>query len=284
MPLVTLRSVLMDAQKGRYAVPSFNFSGIEDLRGILDAAQEVQSPVIVMTSVNIGKYWGLKGIAGYLRGMCEDIAVPVVLHQDHTKDFETLKMCIDLGYTSVMIDGSELSFDENIKITNRVCCYAHQFGVSVEAELGHVAGAEEGAGGSEELLTHPEDAMRFTALTDVDALAVAVGTAHGFYTKPPKLDYDRLKRIRELVDVPLVLHGGSGVPEADFVHSIQCGITKINVGTELRSEIMKNLKEKFDPFEVDIRKLVSSGRARICNVAKIKMELFGSAGKAEKWF
>ena len=282
MPLVTLSSVLKKAQKERYAVPSFNFSGIEDLRGILDAAQEAKSPVIVMTSVNIGKYWGMKGVAAYVRAMAADMDVPVVLHQDHTKDVETLKRCIDLGYTSVMIDASERPFEENVELSNRVAEYAHAFGVSVEAELGHISGAEEGAGDSDEMLTRPQDAQRFMELVDVDALAVAVGTAHGFYTKPPKLDFDRLVKIGELTKTPLVLHGGSGVAEPDFVRSIECGITKINVGTELRYEIMQNLKKNFaaDPDEVDIRKLVSSGRGVITEVAKHKMELFGSAGKA----
>ena len=282
MPLVTLSSVLKKAQKERYAVPSFNFSGIEDLRGILDAAQEAKSPVIVMTSVNIGKYWGMKGVAAYVRAMAADMDVPVVLHQDNTEDVETLKRCRDLGYTSVMIDASERPFEENVELSNRVAEYAHAFGVSVEAELGHISGAEEGAGDSDEMLTRPQDAQRFMELVDVDALAVAVGTAHGFYTKPPKLDFDRLVKIGELTKTPLVLHGGSGVAEPDFVRSIECGITKINVGTELRYEIMQNLKKNFaaDPDEVDIRKLVSSGRGVITEVAKHKMELFGSAGKA----
>lgn len=282
MPLVTLSSVVKKAQKEHYAVPSFNFSGIEDLRGILDAAQEAKSPVIVMTSVNIGNYWGLEGVAAYVRAMAADLDVPVVLHQDHTKDVETLKKCIDLGYTSVMIDASERPFDENVELSNRVAEYAHAFGVSVEAELGHISGAEEGAGEGDEMLTRPEDAQRFMELVDVDALAVAVGTAHGFYTKPPKLDFDRMLKIGELTKVPLVLHGGSGVSEPDFVHAIECGMTKINVGTELRYEIMQNLKKNFaaDPDEVDIRKLVSSGRGVIAEVAKHKMELFGSAQKA----
>ena len=281
MPLVTLSSVLKKAQKGRYAVPSFNFSGIEDLRGILDAAQEARSPVIVMTRVNIGNYWGLKGVASYIRRMGEDLEVPVVLHQDHTQDFDTLRRCVDYGYTSVMIDASQKSYEENVEITNRVADYAHAFGVSVEAELGHISGAEEGAGEGGEMLTLPEDARRFARQADIDALAVAVGTAHGFYTKPPKLDFERLQKIRGLTDVPLVLHGGSGVPEPDFIRSIQCGVTKINVGTELRYEVMQNLKRNFasDPDEVDVRKLVGSGRGVIREVAKHKMALFGSAGK-----
>lgn len=179
-----LSSVLKKAQKGHYAIPGFNFSGIEELRGILNAAAAL-SPVIVMTSVNIGNYWGLKGVASYVRAMAEDMDIPFVLHQDHTKDDDTLRRCVDYGYTSVMIDASSMKrFEENVEITNRVRDYAHAFGVSVEAELGYINGAEEGAGEDDEMLTRPEDARRFTGLTDIGALAVAVGTAHGFYIKP----------------------------------------------------------------------------------------------------
>lgn len=284
MPLVTLKSVLSPAQRGKYAVGAFNFNGIEDARGIIDAAVEMDSPVIMMTSSGALKYIGEDGVAAYIRELVRTVSVPVVLHLDHCTDLDTLYKCVDSGYTSVMIDASSKPYEENIAITRKAVHYARKFGVSVEAELGRIGGREGKIGVSERnsMLTDPDTVPEFCEATDIDALAIAIGTAHGFYKEEPKLDFDRISKIRSLTDTPLVMHGGTGVPEQDFVRSIACGMAKINVGTELRyccSQIAHKNCAKL-PDEIDIRKLVGSGREAVKEIAAHKMSLFGCAGKA----
>lgn len=285
MPLVTLKSVLSDAQRHGYAVGAFNFNGIEDARGILDAAAEKSSPVILMTSVSAVAYMGgPKAVIGLVRGLVDKLDIPVVLHLDHAEDYGLVCECVDAGYTSVMIDASKLSYDENIALTQKVVAYAGKFGVSVEAELGRLGGREEQVNVSsrEAAMTDPEDVPAFVERTGIDALAVAIGTAHGFYKEEPKLDFDRLSRIRALTNVPLVLHGGTGVPEEDFIRSIQCGMSKINVGTELKyccsQTVRKNVADL--PDQIDIRKLVGPARANCKEIVLHKIDLFGSAGRA----
>lgn len=283
MPLVTLKSVLLPAQQGKYAVGAFNFFGIEDARGIIDAACEMEAPVIMMTSPGSFQYFG-EGVAAYIRDMVKELPIPVVLHMDHCSDLDTIKRCIDLGYTSVMIDASEKSYEENIEMTRTVVHYARKFGVSVEAELGRITGKEEKVevSSKESMLTDPQSVPYFCEMTGIDALAISIGTVHGFYKEEPKLDFDRIREIRSCTNVPLVMHGGTGVPEEDFIRSIECGMAKINVGTELRyccsQEVHKNCLDK--PNEIDLRKLVGSSREAVKRIVAHKMELFGSAGKA----
>ncbi len=285
MPLVTLKSVLAKAQKEKYGVGAFNFNGIEDARGILDAAAEKNSPIILMASVSAVKYMGgPEAVVGLIYGLTSELDIPVVLHLDHAEDVDLIFDCIDAGFTSVMFDGSKLSFEENIKETQRVVEYACQYGVSVEAELGRVGGKEEhiNVSAREAAMTNPDIVPEFVEKTGIDALAVAIGTVHGFYKEEPKLDFDRLTKIHSLTKVPLVLHGGTGVPEPDFVHSIECGMSKINVGTELKycvsQTVRKNVAEK--PDEIDIRKLVGDARKNCHDIVLHKIDLFGSADKA----
>ena len=284
MPLVTLKSVLADAQQGGYGVGAFNFNGIEDARGILDAATEKRSPVILMTSVSAVAYMGgPRAVVGLIRGLSDHLEIPVVLHLDHAEDPRFIALCVDSGYTSVMIDASKLSYEENIAVTREVVSYARRLGVSVEAELGRLGGREEQVNVSarEAAMTDPADVPDFVARTGIDALAVAIGTAHGFYKEEPKLDFDRLTRIRSLTDVPLVLHGGTGVPEPDFIRSIQCGMAKINVGTELKYCCSQTVRENVagKPTEIDIRKLVGDARTNCRDIVLHKIDLFGSGGK-----
>ena len=284
MPLVTLKSVLQDAKRGGYAVGSFNFNGIEDARGIIEAAVEKSAPVILMTSVSALEYIGVDAVAAYIRGLCRHVDIPVVLHLDHATDAEVCMRCIDNGYTSDMIDASAKSFKENIALTQEVVHYASKYGVSVEAELGKLGGREENIVVDEKasMLTNPDDVPVFVKATGVDALAVAIGTAHGFYKEEPKLDFERLAKIASLTDVPLVLHGGTGVPEEDFIRAVKTGIQKINVGTELKycvsQTVRKNCAEK--PDQIDIRKLVGDARKNCHEIVAHKIDLFGSAGKA----
>lgn len=236
MALVTLKSVLHEAQKGKYAVGAFNFFTLENLRGIIKGARDLDSPVIAMASVGALKVMGEKIVVSMTRNLAEEYGQEVVLHLDHATDYDLIRRCIDLGFTSVMIDASQKSYEENVEITQRVVSYASKYGVSVEAELGHVGGVEDHISVDERdaLFTVPEDAKRFVDETGIDALAVAVGTVHGFYKSEPDIDFDRIRSIRALTNIPLVLHGGTGVSDGDLAKAIELGITKINVGTELK--------------------------------------------------
>ncbi|MBN1776510.1 MAG: class II fructose-bisphosphate aldolase [Clostridiales bacterium] len=284
MPLVTLESVLLPAQQHQYAVGAFNFFGIEDARGIIDAACEMDSPVIMMTSSGASRYLGEDGVAAYIRAMVKGLSVPVVLHLDHCLDLDLIRKCVDTGYTSVMIDASSKSFGENIELTLAAVHYARKFGVSVEAELGRIGGREDGVRASDRaaMLTDPKTAVQFCNETGIDALAIAIGTVHGFYAEDPRINFDLISEIHGLTKVPLVMHGGSGVPEPDFVHSIECGISKINVGTELRYACSRLAHQNCAamPDEIDIRKLVGDNREAVKKIVSHKMQLFGCAGKA----
>ncbi|HWR24104.1 MAG TPA: class II fructose-bisphosphate aldolase, partial [Feifaniaceae bacterium] len=279
MPLVTLKSVLDDSRKNGYAVGAFNFNGIEDARGILEAAEEKNSPVILMASTSAIDYFGgAAALAGYIRALSRGLRSPVVLHVDHCADLNMIKECVDSGFTSVMIDASAKSFEENVELTGRVVKYAAKFGVSVEGELGKIGGREDGAdmADREASMTDPAGVPEFVERTGVDALAIAIGNAHGFYKGVPKLDFDRLIAIRSMVDCGLVLHGGTGIPEPDFIRAVQCGMNKINVGTELKYCCSQTARAAVAarPDEIDIRKLVGGNRKACKEIVSHKIDLF----------
>ena len=283
MPLVTLKSVIDESRGKGYAIGSFNFNGIEDARGIIEAAEEKNSPVILMASMSAVKYFGgVKPCAYFIKALAEDSPAPIVLHVDHCDDPQMLKDCVDYGFTSVMIDGSAKSFEENIAVTARTVEYAKKFGVSVEGELGRLGGREENVDVSDRNanMTDPNAVEEFVARTGVDALAISIGNAHGFYKGTPKLDFDRIVAIRKLVDCGLVLHGGTGIPEPDFIRAIQCGMNKINVGTELKYACSQTARACMaaKPNEIDIRKLVGDNRKACREIVLHKLDLFGSTG------
>ena len=283
MPLVTLKSVIDESRGKGYAIGSFNFNGIEDARGIIEAAEEKNSPVILMASMSAVKYFGgVKPCAYFIKALAEDSPAPIVLHVDHCDDPQMLKDCVDYGFTSVMIDGSAKSFEENIAVTARTVEYARKFGVSVEGELGRLGGREENVDVSDRNanMTDPNAVEEFVARTGVDALAISIGNAHGFYKGTPKLDFDRIVAIRKLVDCGLVLHGGTGIPEPDFVRAVECGMNKINVGTELKYACSQTARACMaaKPNEIDIRKLVGDNRKACREIVLHKLDLFGSTG------
>lgn len=289
MPLVTLKSVIDESRGKGYAIGSFNFNGIEDARGIIEAAEEKNSPVILMASMSAVKYFGgVKPCAAFIKALAEDSPAPIVLHVDHCDDIGMLKDCVDYGFTSVMIDGSALNFEENVAITARTVEYARKFGVSVEGELGRLGGREENVDVSDRNanMTDPNAVEEFVARTGVDALAISIGNAHGFYKGTPKLDFERLIAIRKLVDCGLVLHGGTGIPEPDFIRAVQCGMNKINVGTELKYACSQTARACMaaKPNEIDIRKLVGDNRKACREIVLHKIDLFGSAGMAHNAF
>lgn len=255
MPLVTLTEALAVAEKRKIAIGGFNIGNYESLRSVIDCAAEYDLPVIIQIYNRLFNDIKAKDMSALVRAMAADQQIPVVLHLDHGKTVEQVKKALSYGFTSVMIDGSELPKDENIKLTKEVVAMAHARGVSVEAEIGRLL--PKGTENLESHLTVPEEALEFVSSTSVDALAVAIGTSHGFYRETPFIDHERLKAIHALVKVPLVLHGGSCTPDEDVRKSILYGIRKINIATEFHQAFIDGVisqteihKTKFSPIDV----------------------------------
>jgi len=297
--------MLSSAMQEAYAVGAFNISNLESLLAVVEAAVEEKSPVIVAVTPSSIRYAGLAFFEKIVKTAAKPAPVPMSLHLDHGKDVETVSKCVDAGFTSVMIDGSHLKFEENIALTKRLVDLAHPKDVSVEAELGRLAGVEESTVEEREaVLTDPDAAEEFVKRTDVDALAVAIGTSHGAYKfkGEPKLDFERLKLIREKVNIPLVLHGASsvpswiiekavkygaelggarGIPEEHIRKAISLGIAKINIDTDLRLAFTASIREFLvkSPKTFDPRKILGSAKEAMKEVVKSKMLLFRSSGK-----
>ncbi|MBT9258558.1 MAG: class II fructose-1,6-bisphosphate aldolase [Clostridiales bacterium] len=284
MALVPGIELLRRAYEEGYAVGSFNINNMEILQAILQAAEEEKSPVMIQTSQGAIKYAGAAYLAAMVKAGAEQVSVPVALHLDHGDDWKVALQCLRYGWTSLMYDGSHLPLEENIRETRRVVEMAHAVGVSVEGELGRISGVEEQVAVSEReaFFTDPEEAEIFVRETGVDYLAVSIGTAHGLYKGKPDLDFPRLEEIQRRVKIPIVLHGGSGVPEDQIKKAISLGVAKINIDTELRQAFLKTMREKLEenPNQLDPRKVLGPGRDAMVAVVKEKMRLFGSSGKA----
>lgn len=282
--LVTGKELLLDAQKKGYAVGAFNINNMEIIQAIIEAAEESNSPVILQASQGGIKYAGIEYISALGKLAARNAKVPVALHLDHGTDFDQVMLCIRHGFSSVMIDGSRFPLDENIAYTKKVIEVAKAVGVSVEAELGKIGGTEDHITVDEKdaTFTDPQEALRFVNETDVDFLAIAVGTAHGVYKGEPKLDFDRIKTIRETISVPLVLHGSSGVSEDALKKAISLGISKINIDTDLRIAFAEGVKNfiKDNPDNIDPRKILAPAKEQMKAKIKEKMEIFGSVNKA----
>lgn len=304
--LLTNKEILASATAGKYGVGAFNIHNLESLQAVVTAAREENSPVIVAVTPSAIKYAGLTNLAKIVKTAAENASVQMSLHLDHGKGVEIITKCVDAGFTSVMIDGSHMDFEENVSLTKKVIELAHVKGVSVEAELGRLAGVEEvSVEEKEAILTDPEAAKEFVERTNVDALAVAIGTSHGAYKfkGEPKLDFKRLTEIREKVDVPLVLHGASGVPawiiekatiygaqlagakgmpDESIKQAVRLGIAKINIDTDLRLAFTATIREVLatTPTQFDPRKILGPAREAMKDVVKNKMRLFGSSDKA----
>jgi len=304
--LVTNKDLMVPARRNGYGIGAFNVNNLEAVLAVAEAATEEKSPAIVAVTPGAIKYGGLPYLSRIVRTTAELASVPVALHLDHGEDFETASKCVGAGFTSVMIDGSSLKFEDNTALTKRVVEMAHPKGVSVEAELGRLAGVEESTVEEKDaILTDPAVAKEFVDRTGVDTLAVAIGTSHGAYKfkAEPKLDFERLKLITKQVSIPLVLHGASsvpswiiekaskygaelggakGIPEEHIQKAISMGIAKINIDTDLRlaftaavREVLANSPKEFDP-----RKILGPAKEAMKQVVKGKMRLFGSSGKA----
>ena len=237
--LANLNDVLIPARKGKYAVGLFNTVNLEMARGVISAAEEFNAPVIIGTAEVLFPFGPLEELSYLLLPMAKKASVPVVLHLDHGLNDDTCKRALELGFSSIMYDCSTDSFENNIKKVKEMAELAHSYGATIEAELGHV-GDNEGSAEGNNYLTDPSrfytqsrQAKEFIEATKADALAIAVGTAHGAYKLPPKLDFERIREIAGITDIPLVLHGGSGLSDSDFQKAIDCGISKVNIFTDI---------------------------------------------------
>ena len=309
MPLVTTKEMFEKSMEEGFAIGAFNINNMEIIQGIVDAAQKQNSPVILQASSGAIKYARIKYLMKMVEAAVEETNIPIAIHLDHGPDFETCKMCIDNGFTSVMIDGSKYSFEENVALTKKVVDYAHERGVVVEAELGQLAGIEDDVNVSEEdaKYTNPDQAKEFVERTGCDSLAIAIGTSHGAYKfkGEARLRMDILKQVKEKIpNTPIVLHGAStvipelvetcnnyggdipgakGVPDEILHEASLSGVSKINVDTDLRlaftGEIRKALAE--NPSAFDPRKYLTPAREKITEVVEHKIkDVFGSSNKA----
>lgn len=284
MPLVTVKELLEKAEAGGYAVGAFNCNNMEIVQAIIEAAEAEQAPVIMQASQGAIKYAGIEYITAMAKVAADKASVPVALHLDHGTSYEQCIECIRHGFSSVMIDGSKYPLEENIALTKKVMEAAKAVGVSVEAELGKIGGTEDDitVDEREAFFTDPQEAAYFVAETKVDSLAVAIGTAHGRYKGVPKLDFPRLEKIRSLVNIPIVLHGSSGVPDDAISQAISLGVRKVNIDTNLREAFVKGVREVLAkyPDEIDPRKILGPAKKEMSAVIREKIRLFGSSGKA----
>ncbi|MCP4583813.1 MAG: class II fructose-1,6-bisphosphate aldolase [candidate division Zixibacteria bacterium] len=307
MPLVPLHEMYEAANKKYYAIGQFNVNNLEFVQAVVQTANEMKSPVIIAASTSALKYAGLENLVAIVKAEVKGISVPVALHLDHGATFDDAKRCIDAGFTSVMIDGSHHPFKENIRITKEVVDYAHKHNVTVEAELGKLAGIEDDVkvDAANATYTDPDEAVEFVEKSGCDALAIAVGTSHGAYKfkSEAKLDFDRIEKIKTMVNIPLVLHGASGVPaelidkltkyggkipgakgvpDEAYREAVKRGINKINIDTDLRLAFTATVREVLTTktAEFDPRKILGPARDAIKEVIRQKIEILGSADQA----
>ena len=282
--LQNMIKMLDKAKKDGYAVPQFNINNLEWTKYILEACEEGKSPVILGVSEGAAKYMGgYNVVTNIVKGLIKDlgITIPVAIHLDHGSSFDTCKKAIDAGFTSVMIDASRFSLEENIRITKQVVKYAKRKKVSIEAEIGHIGGSEDGIS-SDLMYATVEDSLELYKNTKVDFLAPALGSVHGLYKGEPKINFERMKEIHKKLNIPLVLHGGTGLPDDIIKESINCGICKININTELQIAWTKGVREKLnnDDNVYDPRKVISAGEKNVKEAITNKIILLGSLNKA----
>ena len=283
MALVTTKQLLLDAQKGGYAVGAFNVENMEMVQAVVAAAEELRSPVIMQTTPSTVKYANLNYFYENVKVAAQESSVPVVIHLDHGNSFELAMQAYRTGYTSIMIDGSHEGFEDNIALTSAVVKACHPGEVPIEAELGKVGGKEDDLDGGEgDPYTNPQEAAEFVERTGIDSLAVAIGTAHGVYKGVPKLDFSRLSEIRKAVSIPLVLHGTSGVPDEDVAECIKRGICKVNYATDLRIAFTKGINQvlKENPDTIDPKKYNAKGREEVRKYVMHKMKICQRIAKA----
>ncbi len=281
--ITNTKEMLEKAKINNYCVPHFNINNLEWTKYILEECQNLNSPVIIGVSEGAIKYMGGHfTVANLVKSLVIDlnITIPVAIHLDHGSSFESCKKCIDSGFSSVMIDASKLSLEENIKITKEVVDYAHLYGVTVEAEVGHIGGIEDGQA-SDIAYAKVEDCLKLVNETKIDSLTPAVGSVHGVYKGEPNIKIDLIKEVKAMTNLPLVLHGGSGIPDVTIIKSIEAGITKLNINTDLQIVWAKAVRDYLNSNQevYDPRKVIRSGEQAIKNKIKEKVLLLGSNNK-----
>lgn len=281
MPLVTTKDMLLKAQKEKYAVGAFNVENMEMILAVIEAAEEMKSPVILQTTPSAVKYAGLEQLYANVKAAANKASVPVAIHLDHGDSFNLAMQAISVGYTSIMIDGSHEKYEENIRLTKSVVEVCQPINIPVEAELGKVGGKEDDLDGGEGGYTDPLEAQIFVEKTRVDSLAVAIGTAHGIYQGEPKLDLNRLTKIKEKVSIPLVLHGTSGIPDEMVSECVNRGICKVNYATDLRIAYTKGVNQvlKAEPDTIDPKKYSLVGKNEVKKYVISKMKVVNSINR-----
>lgn len=283
MGIISTKYLLLDAQKHGYAVPAFNIHNAETIQAILDVCKEMQSPVILAGTPGTYKHIAFEEIYALCRAYSESYDMPLALHLDHHESLEDIRRKVYAGVRSAMIDGSHFPFEENVKLVKSVVDFCHQNDCSVEAELGRLGGMEDDMSVDAEsaFLTDPQEARRFVEQTGVDSLAVAIGTAHGLYPHRPKIDFQRLAEIRDVVSVPLVLHGASDVPDEYVRRTIELGVCKVNVATELKIAFAGAVKTWFadNPDGNDPRYYMRVGMDAMKEVVRSKIRVCGSENR-----
>ncbi|NLZ75469.1 MAG: class II fructose-bisphosphate aldolase [Erysipelotrichia bacterium] len=270
------KNILLEYRQKGKAIGAFNVNTFDDMEAIVSGAAELNKPVILMASMSCCKFMGIDIFVKLCKLMEKKYGVQVISHLDHCTDIDLLYDCVNAGFDYVMYDGSSLSFEENVANTKKIVKYCHGKGVFVEGELGLISGNEENVKNDIEVLTNPEQMEKFINLTDVDSIAVSIGNKHGFYKGEPKLRFDLLKTLSDKSNIPLVLHGGTGIPLCDIKKAISMGISKINVGTDIRAAYLSTVSEygkKWDG-KLDIRHYITTLRSCIKNVAKSYMESY----------
>jgi tagatose 1,6-diphosphate aldolase GatY/KbaY len=282
--IVNTREMFAKAQREKYAVPAFNIHNLETIQVVVETAAEMKSPVILAATPGTIEYAGGEYVVAIAEAAARKYDIPIAVHLDHFETFDEIKKYLDMGVKSCMIDASHHSFEDNVRIVKEVVEYAHSLDVTVEAELGRLGGVEDDLVVDEKdaKYTNPDQAKIFVELTNIDSLAVAIGTAHGLYKGEPKIDIERLAEIQNLVDVPLVLHGASDVPVETVQKTIELGICKVNIATDLKIPFSNAVKAYFASHanESDPRKYLTPGKIAMKQIVIDKINMCGSAGKA----
>lgn len=285
MALENMTAMLKKAGDNRYAVGAFNILDYISLKAVIRAAEELNSPVIVQTSVKTVVFWGYEAIITWIKELAEFSKVPVALHVDHCKDIDVIRKCIDHGWTSVMIDASSKPFEENLELTSKVIEMAKPENVSVEAELGAIGGVEDDINVADDdaRLADPKKAEIFCRKLQLDCFAPAIGTAHGIYKGEPKIDFDRLDVIAKKTGIPLALHGGTGLSKVVFKKCISLGCAKVNISTLLKHTLINSFVSyhTVNPKEYNPLKVFGAQYDKLKGAVSEKIKLFGSAGKAD---
>ena len=284
MALVNPKEMIIKAQKGRYALAAFNVHNLETVQAVVQGAVKLRAPVMIATTPGTIKHAGIEYISAIVKTAAKTHDIPIALHADHCGDYDLLEACVMYGYTSLMIDASKLGYEDNVYLTRKVVALGRGSNVCVESELGKIGGVEDDVSVDEKqaALTLPDEAYDFVKKTGIDTLAVAIGTAHGIYKGEPKLDYDKLQAIREKADIPLVLHGASGVPAESVKKAVSYGICKVNIATEPKIPFADAIKKVFkeNPEENDPRNYMGAGRAAAGEMVERKILMCGCQGKA----